>query len=97
MIPPTALPEAEEEISLEAEWDGETVTCRVSCYTSADARLLCAFYDGDGRLLDIRVMVAGQGEATLAFRGPGEWTRAACFLLDQHWVPLCPASKLETD
>lgn len=97
MIPPTALPEAEEEISLEAEWDGETVTCRVSCYTSADAWLLCAFYDGDGRLLDIRVTVAGQGEATLAFRGPGEWTRAACFLLDQHWVPLCPASKLETD
>lgn len=96
MIPPAALPDAEEEISFEAQWDGETVICQVSYYRNGDAQFLCAFYDGNGKLLDVRVTAAVQGEATLAFRGPGECTRAACFLLDQHWVPLCPASKLET-
>lgn len=93
MAPPAALPEAEEEISLEAAWDGETVTCRVSCYTSADARLLCAFYDADGRLLAVQSQGAEQGEETLTFQGPAESARAACFLLDQQWVPLCPAAE----
>lgn len=95
MTPPAALPEAEEEIRLAAAWDGETVTCRVSCYTSADARLLCAFYDADGRLLAVRVRAAEQGEGTHTFRGPAEGVRAECFLLDERWTPLCPAAEPE--
>ena len=86
---------AEEEIRLEAMWDGETVTCQVSCYTSGDVRLLCAFYDADGRLLAVRVRAAEQGEGTHTFRGPGEGVQAACFLLDEQWAPLCSAAEPE--
>ncbi|WP_297210992.1 hypothetical protein [uncultured Flavonifractor sp.] len=92
MSQPVPLPEAAEEADLTAERVGDAVICQLSYYRSGEARLVCAFYGDGGRVLDIQVQSAAQGETVLTFQGPADSVSARTFLLAEDLAPLCRAA-----
>lgn len=102
MIPPQALPEAEEEVELsfDGSWNTSAgaveVTVDTAYYRSGTAQLFCAFYDSNGKLLSVVAKDAAQGEQEYVFRGPAGSKAAECFLLDSDskYAPLCPSATI---
>ncbi len=62
---------------------------RVTVFAKPGLLLLCAAYDGDGRMLASRTQTVAPGQTTYRFPLGGEST-VKVFLLDEDYRPQCP-------
>ena len=80
-----------------ARGGGNTVTAKLSCLLKDGAAptALCAFYDGEGRMIAVRLEQLAFGSRTVTFHAPGSFASARLLVLEGTG-PFSPNSILQT-